>query len=685
MRKQCTKNIVMTRPGQENNAARSSAGEGSAGPRFSRLKRCVLVAIVLVLMAFAFIKACLPGILERIIYEKIEAAGFHDVELRVQSVGLSSAGVESVSVAEQHWSLSASRVLVEYALFDLIAGRLKGVTIEGMEVDLKLPNIGASGPDLGLMWLHSVPTGVENLGSVRAHGATLSIERGGHSVTRVMDIELTGISGMTTSALLSADDFKLGVDLRNKEMHAELFVRLDDVEPDTVIPILDAVMNLDGPLLPSGLSLSAVSVNGSLSVDKGDISPVKIETALRGLVYEQKDQPLKIVLDETRVELVVGRDQSVGAGLKGAVHGLGLHVQKGDEAININDASMVFDMGDGRFEAEGSMKIDGNEIPLSYQHALEYFDDGWELNGSLVVDEAHLNTPWENAAILVEDMEGKSLGGKVSAKMSFSLGKDRGLQASLQASLREGTLALFDEQPFIEGIDTDITLDSLMHKSTAEFHRVTARKATAFDVTMSDLAMDYKIMENGDVSLRDVSFKAMGGEVLIDDFILPGGDADYTLLMRFKKLELALLAELFPVFSGRISGSMDGLLPIERSHGEIIPGKGELYLTPNTKGKLRYDAGESFSAGLNPKTEHYQRMKMVEQSLQDLDLKVLSIRLFDPQDGDKALVLRLEGHAPRVEGSPPIHLNVNGFKPDDETVDFFDLLLRHRDRLDFGL
>lgn len=60
-------------------------------------------------------------------------------------------------------------------------------------------------------------------------------------------------------------------------------------------------------------------------------------------------------------------------------------------------------------------------------------------------------------------------------------------------------------------------------------------------------------------------------------------------------------------------------------------------LTPISRAKLRYDAGTNFSTGIDPKTEEYRKMKMVEDSLRNLDLKVLSIRLFDPRDKDKAV------------------------------------------------
>lgn len=675
----------MAQQKQQRNDELHSVGADSSIPGWSLVKRWLLVFTVLVILALVLIKVCLPAIVERILYEKIEAAGLNDAELRVRKVGLTSTLIELISVSDQHWSTSASRVLVKYTPLDLMAGKLEAIWIEGMKVDLKLPDKAISGPHVDLNWLNDAPDLIEKLGMVRAHGARLSVEHADQSVAKVVDVKLDSDSGKRFLAVVSAADFELHVDLRHADTHVELSFGVHDIEPDTVMPILDVMLKLDEPLFSQVLSVSGASLSGSLCVDKGSISPVEISADIQGLVYEQVGPPLKIYVDKAGIELSVELSRAASMEMKGTAYGSGLSVQKSGHKLSISDASMVFDMNDRHLAAEASLKIGGNEIPLSYWHKFNDVHEGWELNGGIEVEEAHLRTPWEDAAMLVDAMEGKNVSGKFSVKMNFSLAKDRAVQAALRGSLSEGAISLIDQEPFIEGIEADIKLDSLMLKSTADFHRVTARKAVAFDVTMEDLVMDYKLLENGDISLRDARFNAMGGEVLIDDFVLPAGDADYAFIMRFKKLNLALLADLFPSFSGRISGSLDGLLPIEKRQGETNPGQGVMYLTPQTKGKLCYDAGDSFSAGLAPNSEQYRRMKMVEQSLQDLELKVLHVRLFDPRDQDKAIVLRLEGHAPQVKGSPPIHLNVHGFKPDDEAVDFFELLLRHRDRLDFGL
>lgn len=379
----------------------------------------------------------------------------------------------------------------------------------------------------------------------------------------------------------------------------------------------------------------------------------------------------------------LGMDETT---LHGEVSNLNLHGEKGGHSIGFRETGFAFDLkGDGMV-LSGKTFVGDNMIPFSYRHErMDTDDGGWRLLGMFQVQDADLREPVENGVMIVEAMEGKSLSGRVSMKMDFTLGSEEDFDGVLTAGVENGTLSFADGGPVIEGLKGDIRLASMKTKHTRGFHRVTARRMRAFDTEMTGLRLDYGMMANGDIQLRNVAMRALGGQVWLDDFTVPGDNRDYQFKIRAKRLDVAKLAALFPDFNGSISGRVDGLLPMKSVGGAIRPMRGGMYLTPRSRAKLKYDAGNKFSSGLDPKSEHYKKMKMVEDSLRNLDLKVLSIRLFDPRDGDKAVVLRLEGRAPAVGGAPPIILNVNGFKPSDDTVDFFDLLLRHRDKLNFGL
>ncbi|MBT8044037.1 MAG: YdbH domain-containing protein [Verrucomicrobiae bacterium] len=460
---------------------------------------------------------------------------------------------------------------------------------------------------------------------------------------------------------------------------------------------IEAVIT-DAEVSVAGGNVTAAGVNGTYQLyliplasdDPGGRDPsyytldfsakklsINSKDALDFDLSHQAEQPVKITGKGD-----LGID---GPAIAGTVSQLNLHGEKEGSTLNMSDTEIHFELMGDHFTSSGDTTIGGNKIPFTYEHSRKDVEGGWELDGIFQITGAELIEPIDNAVMFVEAMEGKSISGKISMKMDFSVGSKKDFDAVFTARINGGKLMLADDGPVIEGLAGDIRLESMKTKSTRGFHRVTAKKITAFDMEMNDMRFDYQMLANGAIKLQNVAVNALGGQIWLDPFTLPGGDDDYQFKVRAKRLDIARLAKLFPEFNGTISGRIDGLLPMESKNGDIRPRRGGMYLTPRTKGKLRYDAGNKFSAGLNPKTEEYKRMKMVEESLRNLDLEVLSIRLFDPRDQDKAIVLKLRGQAHNVPGSPPIHLNINGFKPDDDTVDFFDLLLKHRDRLDFGL
>lgn len=371
--------------------------------------------------------------------------------------------------------------------------------------------------------------------------------------------------------------------------------------------------------------------------------------------------------------------------LDGVLENLTLHGEHDGKEIDLVDTGVAFSMLGDEMKAKGSFQLKGNTIPFTYRHTQKTLDEGWDLAGLFEIPLAELNEPIDNADILMDAMEGISLTGKVAMKMDFSLGDKKDFDGVLAAAISGGALTFADDGPVIEGVKGDIRLSSMKTKQTAAYHRVTATKIKAFDIDLTNARLDYQILPSGDIQLKNIAMRGLDGNIWLDPFVLPGEEKDYGFKVRMKNLNLAKLAALFPDFNGRITGNIDGLLPMQNKGGEFIPQRGGMYLTPGKRAKLVYDAGNKFSGGLNPKGREYQQMKMVENSLKDLELKVLSIRLFDPRDKDKAVVLKLQGQASSVPGSPPIILNINGFKPDDDTVDFFDLLLKHRDKLNFGL
>lgn len=478
------------------------------------------------------------------------------------------------------------------------------------------------------------------------------------------------------------------------ESHTRIAFTLGSREPfrgTMTTEIRDAKVDVaDGKLLAEGVNgkceLHLVPL-ADASPGAGDPSYYTLGFSAGKLTVASRDALDYDLVHASENPVVLSGKGKLGeiATLAGEVKGLDLRGEKDGNEITLADTSLAYRLIGGVLHAEGKTHLGGNGIPFTYRHDRKSSADAWDLAGFLKIDDAHIGNPLGNAVMLVEAMEGKTIAGKLSMKMDFTIGSEADFDGVLVASLTDGILTMEDGGPVLEGLRGDIRLASMKEKKTDGFHRVTARKVKAFDTEMTNLRLDYRILPNGDIPLKNIALSALGGVVWLDPFVLPGGDDNYQFKLRMKRIDLARLAKLFPDFDGSISGRIDGLLPMQNIAGEFRPVRGGMYLTPRSRARLRYNAGNKFSAGLDPKSQEYKKMKMVEDSLKNLDLQVLSIRMFDPRDGDKAVVLRLRGQAPTVPGSPPIILNINGFKPDDKTVDFFDLLLRHRDKLNFGL
>jgi len=454
----------------------------------------------------------------------------------------------------------------------------------------------------------------------------------------------------------------------------------------------------DAEIAVSEGKLTAVGVDGMMTLeimpqpDAGsnteEPSHYTLDFAAKKITVASIDALGYDLVHEAKKPIVITGKGNIGvdkATLKGEVKNLQLYGEKDGLEILLADTSVCYQVSEDQVHAHGKTFIGENEIPFSYWHDRETQGDKWNLKGWLKIDSADLKHPVDNGGMLVEVIKGKTIAGKVSMKMDFNTGNDVDFDGVLVASIAGGTLTMEDDGLALEGLSGDIRLSSLKEIRTEGFHRVTAKKIKAFDAEMTNLRLDYQLLANGDIVVQNVALSALGGIVKVDSVVMPGGDANYQLQLRMQGLDLAQIAKLFPDFDGSITGKIDGLLPLQNIDGEFRPVRGDMYLTPSSRAKLRYDVGNKFSAGMNPKTEEYKSMKMVEDSLKNLELKVLDIRLFDPMDENKAMVLKLRGQAPSVPGSPPIHLNINGFKPDDDTVNFFDLLLRHRDKLNFGL
>ncbi|QQL45686.1 intermembrane phospholipid transport protein YdbH family protein [Sulfuriroseicoccus oceanibius] len=702
--------------------------------------RLTWLTIGLLLGLVVFVSVGLPRMIERRLTNALRAAGVDDVEMRVRSVGFDRLVIDEVELGADGWSARADKVTAGYSWRDLRESQLKELWIDGLEVDVFLPSgAGESGwetdardPAAGEVaddgsadfgWVHSARDGIGRLGEVDANGAVVTIHRDGESVARDFDFRAR-CHPFESMAYFNSLEFEGRFFIQNSDptavgTHMNLVLQLEDM--GSVLGLADVVFGAEFTL-PDNLSVGDRGLVWMDSEVKAEVIEYgRVGGGFEDVIYDngvvrvgadrlrwswgaiESGCPLEFDFGVKQFELsgeggvvlgmVSGSDPRVNGevrfGADGtevviAVKDLALAGEENGVAYQLDDIDLNGEMRGVQLKVNGALSLGGNRLPLTYQHAYQSYGDAWELAGWAGVAECELTEPVDTLGVVLKELAGSAFSGGIGGSMEFASAHDRAFDGALEVAVKKGELGLADG-PVFHGIDGTIALPSLASGATDGFQQVSVESVDAWDVELVELVGEYQLLADGGVKLRGVSAGFLGGRVAVDPFTMPGGDEDYGFTLRLKNLDVAQVAGLFPEFNGTVSGRLDGVLPIQNRNGLFWPQRGSLTLTKGTKGRLRYDAQGAFSAGLDPRSDDYKKMKMVEDSLENLELKVLSLRLFDPDDEGKAVVVRIEGESPDVREAPPIILNVNGFMPEDEVLGYFDLLFRHRDKLNFGL
>jgi hypothetical protein len=120
------------------------------------------------------------------------------------------------------------------------------------------------------------------------------------------------------------------------------------------------------------------------------------------------------------------------------------------------------------------------------------------------------------------------------------------------------------------------------------------------------------------------------GQFRADPFVWDLGARDLEVELELKGVSLERLAHRIPDFGGRIEGAINGRIAIGLEAGEVMIRGGRLELDPARKGRLQYDADGLLTKGMQPNTQEYRRLRLVEEGLEDLRLEDLVITLYVP-------------------------------------------------------
>lgn len=165
-------------------------------------------------------------------------------------------------------------------------------------------------------------------------------------------------------------------------------------------------------------------------------------------------------------------------------------------------------------------------------------------------------------------------------------------------------------------------------------------------VVLADLEGQLALRQNR-WHLADVSGKLLGGHFHLDALSAEEGGN-----LRLDQLDLAAAVALMNQPDIRVNGTLQGHLPVALVDGKPVIRDGTLRNIGPGVIRYRPAPGSDFLRN-NPQTA------VVGDALDNFHYQRLEADVTYHADGDLLLATRLEGRNPDLEGSPPVHLNLN--------------------------
>ena len=237
---------------------------------------------------------------------------------------------------------------------------------------------------------------------------------------------------------------------------------------------------------------------------------------------------------------------------------------------------------------------------------------------------------------------------------------------SLGLSVNDGSLVYPPQNLQVEGIEGSLEIDSLRDLRIAPGASWGFRRLTASDLAMDRGRIIFGFDGTDRLDIANLSFEAFEGRVHLEPFSYSIAEKSADVELHVRGLDVVVLLEKLNFFGGSFEGSVDGAVPFTIRNGRFIPGKGRLGLTPGIPAVFHYRAEGLLTRGEEAKTitDRFRLLplQLAEKGLENIQVEVFTIDLFDPDYPSSPARIHLEGKALAEETEIPyvITTNING-------------------------
>jgi hypothetical protein len=208
----------------------------------------------------------------------------------------------------------------------------------------------------------------------------------------------------------------------------------------------------------------------------------------------------------------------------------------------------------------------------------------------------------------------------------------------------------------IQGLSTEVTLDSLLPSRSLPNQRLTIRSIiTGVEVTALDLGFSVVEGEDGAprIALGDMTMNLAGGRITSTGGTIDPTRGDALIPLVAEDLDLSQIFALIGLEELTGEGRLSGLIPIRITAGGIAIDTANLGATASGFVSYRSESTRQTLAGGG------DAVILMLDALENFQYNGLDITLDKPAVGDTAITLRLQGANPEVIEGHPFDINIS--------------------------
>ncbi|GEM_PF-6839013 len=265
---------------------------------------------------------------------------------------------------------------------------------------------------------------------------------------------------------------------------------------------------------------------------------------------------------------------------------------------------------------------------------------------------------------LIPKAAGLSVTGKINGKINGNVSPFV-WDGSLTTHITEGSIDLPTSQIKADGIEGTLTLDSL-HTFTSEplsINHFDIEKIQIGNLQASNTQFAWSWLSSKSIHINTAQTSILGGSLNLASGSLQLSPFDLKSQIHVSKISLHELGEFLDLFTGRLEGTIEGIIPFTFRDNIFLPKSTKLQLPQGTQAKLHYTS-DHLKKSLETDSDYVlKRLKLqpstlITNALSDLTITEFQINLFSQETPAIPLTIHIAGHGLSGKTKVPLILDI---------------------------